>query len=322
MSTLIENFAADTGQFGTFNTSGSFAVTGNQGIFSCQAPGLSNSSAYENAWTVSGSPDFIVTANIGTPTWQFPFSGTFENFGPGLLKDANNYMVLEVSSQGHSSTQFALDLLFVFSGTQHNLATGNIATTVPPDMVGMGMQGNIVSCWLSFGGVWQSLPAFTFDVTSIHDFTSAGGTTGWFPGCHMDSAGQAATISMAISLLRFSEPFAAPTSNVTVPDVVGETTVQAESDITAANLNSSTTTAFSSTVAAGHVISTNPAAGTSVAFGSIVVLTISLGPDPSLTKFVYGKFAPASAFKPTLLIDAAGIKPRIYMPKENVTVKT
>ena len=37
---------------------------------------------------------------------------------------------------------------------------------------------------------------------------------------------------------------------------------------------------------------------------------------------VYGKFVGSPVFPPTLLIDAKGIKPRIYAPKENVTVKT
>lgn len=36
----------------------------------------------------------------------------------------------------------------------------------------------------------------------------------------------------------------------------------------------------------------------------------------------YGKFAGSAAYPPVLLIDAKGIKPRIWMPKENVTVKT
>lgn len=40
------------------------------------------------------------------------------------------------------------------------------------------------------------------------------------------------------------------------------------------------------------------------------------------TKTVYGKFVGSPVFPPTLLIDATGIKPRVYMPKENVTVKT
>jgi hypothetical protein len=37
---------------------------------------------------------------------------------------------------------------------------------------------------------------------------------------------------------------------------------------------------------------------------------------------VYGKFIGSLVFPPTLLIDAKGIKPRVYAPKENVTVKT
>ena len=36
----------------------------------------------------------------------------------------------------------------------------------------------------------------------------------------------------------------------------------------------------------------------------------------------YAKFVQPKIYVPTLLIDAKGIKPRVYMPKENVTVKT
>lgn len=35
----------------------------------------------------------------------------------------------------------------------------------------------------------------------------------------------------------------------------------------------------------------------------------------------YGKFAGSRVFPPTLLVDAGNIKPRVWMPKENITVK-
>lgn len=36
----------------------------------------------------------------------------------------------------------------------------------------------------------------------------------------------------------------------------------------------------------------------------------------------YGKFVASAVYPPTLLINAAGIKPRVWMPKENITVKS
>ena len=43
----------------------------------------------------------------------------------------------------------------------------------------------------------------------------------------------------------------------------------------------------------------------------------------STTIDVYGKFAPAATvLPPILMVDAAGIGPKVYMPKENVTVNT
>ena len=41
----------------------------------------------------------------------------------------------------------------------------------------------------------------------------------------------------------------------------------------------------------------------------------------STTIPVYGKFAIAGAFKPSVIVDAKGLGPRIYRPKENMTVK-
>ncbi|MHC4648529.1 MAG: Stk1 family PASTA domain-containing Ser/Thr kinase, partial [Planctomycetota bacterium] len=63
-----------------------------------------------------------------------------------------------------------------------------------------------------------------------------------------------------------------------VPDVVGQSEVDANSAITAASLAIGTLTyEYSDTVATGNVISQNPIAGTSVTIGSSVDMVVSLG---------------------------------------------
>ncbi len=71
-------------------------------------------------------------------------------------------------------------------------------------------------------------------------------------------------------------------SQVTVPNVVGQTQSAATTDITSANLVVGTVTVQSSnTVPAGVVIAENPAAGAQVNAGSAVNLTVSSGPAQS-----------------------------------------
>lgn len=64
---------------------------------------------------------------------------------------------------------------------------------------------------------------------------------------------------------------------VTVPDVVGETQAAGTSTIEAEGLVVAVETAYSSTVPAGTIISQSPVGGSSVAPGSTVTITVSLG---------------------------------------------
>lgn len=83
---------------------------------------------------------------------------------------------------------------------------------------------------------------------------------------------------------------------VTVPDVVGQTQVQAQATLAAANLDLGTVTqTFSNTVPAGQVISQNPAAGAQVNSGSDVTVVISRGPAISVPSVVGQTQAEAAA---------------------------
>lgn len=72
-------------------------------------------------------------------------------------------------------------------------------------------------------------------------------------------------------------------SQITVPNVVGETQAQATADLNVLGLIASILTDYSDTVPAGLVISQAPAAGSIVLTGDVVSITLSLGARPANT---------------------------------------
>jgi beta-lactam-binding protein with PASTA domain len=76
----------------------------------------------------------------------------------------------------------------------------------------------------------------------------------------------------------------------TVPDVVGETSSQALTDIENAGLEGSSSTDYSNTVAVGLVISQSPAAGSIVAVASTVTYVVSLGVRPQGPPKLYRRY--------------------------------
>jgi serine/threonine-protein kinase len=91
--------------------------------------------------------------------------------------------------------------------------------------------------------------------------------------------------------------------DVTVPDVVGQTTAQATQSLQKQNLSvGATHTVINTTVQSGNVISTSPKAGASVAKNSAVDLTVSAGPPVSVPSVVTQQLAQAEQ-----LLTAAGL---------------
>lgn len=88
----------------------------------------------------------------------------------------------------------------------------------------------------------------------------------------------ASAIQRAVNL----HMYLAGTAPVLVPDVddPGTTQAAATAAIEGVGLVVAVVTAYSATVPAGEVISQDPAAGSSVAPGSTVTITVSLGPEP------------------------------------------
>lgn len=106
-------------------------------------------------------------------------------------------------------------------------------------------------------------------------------------------------------------------SAITVPNVLGDTQATAVAAITALNLTVGSIS-FGGVGTPGTVTAQSPAGGTLANVGDPVNITIALPP----TIQVYGKFIPAKVFPPVMLLSSGLIEPRVWMPKENITVKT
>jgi beta-lactam-binding protein with PASTA domain len=200
-------------------------------------------------------------------------------------------------------------------------STPIISSTILPDAVGFGLQGNTVTAWLSFSGVWQQVTAIgSVNVGGSYDFTAPGALTGWNPGTYWETAISAST-PIAVAEIAYYQPFASPVVT-TVPNVVGETQAQATTDIEAASLVvGNVTFAFSSMVPVGDVISQNPAAGTSVAGGSAVDLVIS---SNSIVPSVINLSLPvatATLVAAGFIVGAVGSAPSGTIISGNVTIQ-
>lgn len=125
------------------------------------------------------------------------------------------------------------------------------------------------------------------------------------------TGGSSAVLGSAVDLVLSA-------GEATVPNVVGDTQAAATTAILAANLVVGTVTFVANPAPAGTVISQNPFGGTIVAIGSAVNLVIASVDNKS----VYGKFVGSAVYPPVLLINAPEIEPRVWMPKENVRVKS
>ena len=100
-------------------------------------------------------------------------------------------------------------------------------------------------------------------------------------------AGTAVPVGSSVTLTTSLGPQPVNPQPVTVPNIVGMTQAAAQSAITSAGLTVGTTTqAYSATVPSGDVISQDPASGSSVATGSAVNLTVSMGPVPPVVTLV------------------------------------
>lgn len=106
---------------------------------------------------------------------------------------------------------------------------------------------------------------------------------------------------------------------VTVPDVVGQSQAVATTAIEAEGLGVAIVEAYDAAVPAGDVVDQDPAAGASAAQGSVVTLTISLGPQPVIVTVpdVVGQ----SEAVATAAIEAAGLVVAVNLANDDVVAE-
>jgi hypothetical protein len=319
MTVLTDNFSSDTGQITTYANSGatpgSAAITGSQLVLTAPGGGgISGLSIGENPWPIP-APSLFISTDLGSPSWA-PGFPTQNNYGPGIVKDGNNQLWFAGGPAG-STTTMILYVFGIFAGSHVTFINPTITIPSVPDGMGIGLVNNTVTAYLSFGGVWQAVSAIgSVDVSGAYDFTAGGALTGWNPGLYWEVGGGVGPTSIAAHAVQYTQPFADPTISYTVPNIIGLTETAAIAAITAAFLTLGTVTAVPSNLPAGTVISANPFPGSTVPFGQRVDLSVAEGMP------IYGKFVPAPVFPPVMVLSSGLIEPRIWMPKENVTVRT
>jgi beta-lactam-binding protein with PASTA domain len=295
MTVLTDNFASNTGQLTQYSpatwaaASGSFLIAGNQLTLTAVTAGgtVTGLTVGENAWAIS-SPSVTVTAAMGSPTWTVLTNGQ-ANFGVGIVKDANNALFFELGPQT-SATTLTMYLVIWVSGTLATVASTSINTGgALPDAIGIGLVNNIVTAYLSFGGVWQLVApasgwgtAGSIDVSSHYDFTAGGALTGWNPGLIWGQVQHSPSLNIAASQIQYTAPFVSPVTTASVPNVMGDTLAAATTAITGAGFTVGTVTDVPSLSTPGTVILQAPGGGASATIGSAIDLQIAV-PTTSTT---------------------------------------
>lgn len=318
MATLSDNFQFDTGQITSFvpivtsggitwSAGGTVVITGGQLVLT--APPASSSikgnTAGENTWTIA-APSLFVSVNMGLPTWQRPFPSGTAHFGCGIVKDASNCLMFELGPDG-SLTTLTVFVYGIIAGVSFSVS-GAINNTNLPDAIGFGLVNNIVTAYVSFGGIWQTVPTIgsggNVDVSGHYDFTAGGALTGWTPGVIWGQFPSPNTTSIAASQILYTAPFASPITGVMVPDVTGDTQSAATTALAAVTLTVGTVTTQISAATAGTVINQNPVGGANANIGSSVDLVLAIPGIPTTVPNLVNQSLSASV--PPLLA-AAGL---------------
>lgn len=166
---------------------------------------------------------------------------------------------------------------------QHLNDAGDVDRAVPVHMVGQAFDGRIRNdeqVRIDLPGSWHE--GTTVEVDRIFSETR----NVWVAASRPRSAGGICLIPFVIIFLLVAAGFVyvgfqvvphLPIGNATVPNVVGESSSQALTEVSNAGFQWSTDNESSSSVPFGHVIRTNPPAGATASRGSNVTVVISIG---------------------------------------------
>ena len=233
------------------------------------------------AFTACSDPDRGACAPPNNPivsySWNFGdgHTGTGRNASHAFDTPGTYVVTLTVADQ-YARTASVTQTVDVAGGT-----TPNVVLTFSPaaPVVGQFVNFNAAATrpapgrtirtyeW-DFGDGFQKT---TTTATTSHDYLQAGNFNVTL--VVTDDAGRIGTGTVAVAVTG-----AAPSGQVSAPNVVGMTQSAASSAITAAGLTVGTVTPVSNSAAAGTVIFQNPAAGTLVPSGSAIAITVSVGP--------------------------------------------
>jgi hypothetical protein len=308
----------------------------------------------------NGSTTFVDSSGVGniiTVNGTAAVSTTNPKFGTGCLSGLattfgdTNYLTTPISASGPldlSTGDFTIEFWFYlnsFSGpTQVAISSGFTAGTgYELTIENGGSTGNVVARF-GTGVISTDATSVPFNTWSYITFVRQGTTFGiWRDGVSLGTPatlagniGTGSTLTIGgvpgggnqthgqIDELRITKgtSFYTPGTNFSPP--TGPFGIPFGYDIYRNGVSVATFAggpAYIDTVPAGGIYTYNVAAWDNTADSSDLSAPLILNVSATVVK-VYGKFAPAAAYPPALLINAKGIKPRVYMPKENVTVKT
>lgn len=339
-----ESYAVNTGQVATFHDAASTPGTitfGTPAIENC--PAASYASAFF-AIPAAGDPP---AAAYAAGTWvstTVPGGQTYANFEVGFVRDNLTYVLADcVSTTG---TIITGAVLLTVGGTHNeSIPGGGFSNTIPANSrIALAISGNTISVHLFTAGAWVTLCSCSS--VGIYDFTAPGALVGWRPFIGMSSSPNASSQTFSqlqwgplsdLSNTGFNPPTSlggaivpgpqvALTWNASVPfpgnpltapvgyNVYRNGTLLTNVTVPGQTFFTDTTViaglSYTYTVAAANADLTD-------ASGLSAPLVINTSPV-----FLYGRFSPANAFAPVMLINVKGIKPKLYAPVINPNMRS
>jgi hypothetical protein len=341
----FEPFDNNTGQFTAPSfapsavTNGSIAFSGGQGTVTYPNNGAYSAQAF--ILPAAGDPDDNSYVAIDVVSFTAPGGQLFDVVDVCLTKDGNNGVFLDAAVP---ST--ALRVGANFGGTRSYGSFVSTPTESVPYSIALSWQGNVFNTWLLVPGVgWTQYSSY--DVTSLHDFTAIGGRVGWRPGFIPACQPNQATFTVdnlrwgPISDLTNNLLYLPPTNVATVLAI--DTQIQIQWSASAAYVGSGlppptyyvvyrdgvqvgTTSGGATTFIDSGAFSENHPYVYTVAAANSLGVPISGQSAPHTViiapSFLIMTFAPAATYKPIMLANVKGIKPRIYVPIQSNTVST
>lgn len=342
----IETFQLDVGQFfeTRFSTDnqGTLTFVSGQGVVS--DPGVGG--PYSGTWLYinsGGVPPSAAYVAIDTVGWTASGSPSYISFNPGFYKDGNNFVFADNGPDFSHPGSFGIRLGVGIGGIkQYNSPTAPIFASPLPFRKAIAINGKFLEFWVFVSGAWTQLQ--TWDCSAIFDMTQPGAMNGFKAGFSLWNDAAAGNVTATVANLQWgpysdlTKPYLPP-ANLTGSQAPGEVLLTWTASIPVASgggppygyaifrggvqIGTSTVTNFVDTnvtigstyVYTVEAIDSGGAAAS--ALSNPLSITISSGQVILTTPFVF-----ADSYKPVMLANVKGIKPRIWVPSQNNVVRT